>query len=103
MLTSTQNPLIKQIDSCGTGAYHIGSSPDSRTMATLRANGITSYKHRARQFKPSDLETFDYVFAMDADNLEDLEIIRKREVKKKGGEEGLGKVTLFGEFGGKGG
>ncbi|KAF2133680.1 low molecular weight phosphotyrosine protein phosphatase-like protein [Dothidotthia symphoricarpi CBS 119687] len=93
--------LISSIDSCGTGAYHIGSSPDSRTMSTLAANNITTYRHRARQFKTADFDTFDYIFAMDADNLEDLERARQKEVKKRGSEEGVGKVMLFGEFGGK--
>jgi len=41
--------LIKEIDSCGTGAYHVGSEPDSRTMSTLRANGIRDYDHAARK------------------------------------------------------
>ncbi|RAQ99255.1 low molecular weight phosphotyrosine protein phosphatase [Stemphylium lycopersici] len=96
------HPLISSIDSCGTGAYHVGSSPDSRTMATLRANKITAYRHSARKFAPgTDFDKFDYIFAMDDDNLENLETLRQREVKKRGGEEGVGKVMLFGEFGGK--
>ncbi|KAH7412351.1 low molecular weight phosphotyrosine protein phosphatase [Phaeosphaeria sp. MPI-PUGE-AT-0046c] len=103
---SNPHPLISTIDSCGTGAYHIGSSPDRRTMATLKANGINDYTHSARRFKPAtDLEKFDYIFAMDRDNLEDLMRLRKQESKRLGlgeGGEGLGKVMLFGEFGGKG-
>ncbi|KAF1950547.1 low molecular weight phosphotyrosine protein phosphatase [Byssothecium circinans] len=96
------HPLIKAIDSCGTGAYHVGDSPDSRTMSTLRKNGITTYKHAARKFSPStDFDEFDYIFAMDNSNLYDLERLREREVKRRGGEEGVGKVMLFGEFGGK--
>lgn len=96
------HPLISRIDSCGTGAYHVGSDPDSRTMATLRKNGITSYRHSARKFAPAtDFYNFDYIFAMDDDNLSDLESLRQREVKKKGGEEGIGQVMLYGEFGGK--
>jgi low molecular weight phosphotyrosine protein phosphatase len=96
------HPLIHTIDSCGTGAYHIGDSPDSRTMSTLRSHGITSYRHSARKFSPSkDFERFEYILAMDDDNLEDLNRLREREVKKKGGEEGVGRVMLFGEFGGK--
>jgi hypothetical protein len=35
--------------SCGTAAYHTGERPDSRTMATLKANGITDYVHSARK------------------------------------------------------
>lgn len=96
------HPLISTIDSCGTGAYHIGDSPDSRTMATLEKNGISTYRHAARKFHPgSDFANFEYILAMDDDNLENLERLRQREVKKKGTEEGVGKVMLFGEFGGK--
>ena len=41
--------LISLVDSCGTGAYHTGSSPDSRTMSTLEDNGIMDYDHAARK------------------------------------------------------
>jgi low molecular weight phosphotyrosine protein phosphatase len=95
------HPSIAKIDSCGTGAYHVGDSPDSRTMATLKQNGITTYRHAARKFSPTpDFTEFDYIFAMDDSNLEDLFELRKRYVKKHG-EEGVGSVMLFGEFGGK--
>ena len=40
---------IGTIDSCGTAAYHQGDPPDSRTMDTLEANGITDYDHSARR------------------------------------------------------
>lgn len=96
------HPLIFNVDSCGTGTYHIGHSPDSRTMATLEKNGISTYRHTARQFNPnSDFTNFEYILAMDDDNLDDLERLRLHEVKKKGTEEDVGKVLLFGEFGGK--
>jgi low molecular weight phosphotyrosine protein phosphatase len=99
---ATSSPLISRIDSCGTGAYHIGSQPDSRTIATLKAHDITTYRHAARKFSPtSDFRDFEWIFAMDDENLEDLEALRKREVKKRGGEEGVGKVMLFGDFGGR--
>ncbi|KAF1931183.1 phosphotyrosine protein phosphatases I, partial [Didymella exigua CBS 183.55] len=93
--------LITHVDSCGTGAYHVGDSPDSRTMATLKSHGITTYRHAARKFHPSDFETFDYILAMDDSNLEDLKDLKKRVVGKKGSEDGSGRVMLFGEFGGK--
>src|SRR5690242_7346055 len=98
---STQQ-LVSTIDSCGTGAYHVGDSPDSRTMATLRENGIKNYRHAARKFTPkNDFDKFYYILAMDDSNFEDLVDLRRRAVKNKGGEEGVGKVMLFGEFGGK--
>lgn len=98
---STQR-LISTIDSCGTGAYHVGDAPDPRTMATLRSKHITDYNHSARKFAPaSDFDKFDYILAMDDANLEDLEDLRRRAVKRKGGDEGFGRVMLFGEFGGR--
>ncbi|KAL1610840.1 Low molecular weight phosphotyrosine protein phosphatase [Paraconiothyrium brasiliense] len=99
---ASPHPLIRNIDSCGTGAYHVGDNPDSRTMQTLKKKGITTYTHAARKFRPSsDFAEFDYILAMDDYNLEDLLDLRAREVKRKGGEEGVGKVMLFGDFGGK--
>jgi low molecular weight phosphotyrosine protein phosphatase len=54
-----------KIDSCGTAGYHSGEQPDSRTVETLRKNGI-SINHRARQVRPQDFYEFDYILAMDA-------------------------------------
>jgi low molecular weight phosphotyrosine protein phosphatase len=45
--------LISNVDSCGTGAYHVGSSPDSRTTSTLKAHGIVDYNHTARKVRPA--------------------------------------------------
>jgi len=96
------HPLIRNIDSCGTGAYHVGDDPDPRTMQTLKQKGITTYRHAARKFSAkTDFSGFDYILAMDDYNLEDLKRLRTQEVKRKGGEEGVGKVMLFGDFGGK--
>lgn len=98
-LAST-HPLIKNIDSCGTGAYHAGESPDPRTMRVLQSHGIKNYRHAARKVRsPQDFEEFDYILAMDGMNLEDLRgLVRRAGL----GEEVEGKVRLFGEFGGRG-
>src|ERR1700760_2358262 len=77
------HPLISSVDSAGTGAYHVGSSPDSRTMRTLKANGITGYRHSARKVTAEDFETFDWIFAMDEENLEDLKDMRQRAMRKR--------------------
>ncbi|EPQ66342.1 Bgt-4626 [Blumeria graminis f. sp. tritici] len=86
---------IRVIDSCGTEGYHVGCSPDSRTMSTLRNNGILDYQHAARKIRSSDFEKFDYIFAMDRSNLENLQALQK----KAGGK---ARLMLFGEFAGKG-
>ncbi|MDB5273078.1 MAG: protein tyrosine phosphatase [Chitinophagaceae bacterium] len=63
-----------ELDSAGTGAYHIGSDPDPRAQSTCLAKGITLH-HKARQVKPQDFETFDYILAMDLNNYEALKKI----------------------------
>jgi protein-tyrosine phosphatase len=65
--------LIKQIfaDSCGTSNYHIGGSPDHRTIANATKNGIT-IDHCGRQLSEADLERFDYILAMDESNYRNI-------------------------------
>lgn len=60
------------IDSAGTGAWHVGNPPDRRMTATARRNGVDLTQQRARQFKASDLTAFDHVLAMDRSNLSDI-------------------------------
>lgn len=100
-LTSS-SPLIdhSKIDSAGTAAYHTLSPPDSRTMTTLRKHGITNYDHRARKVQTDEFRNFDYIFAMDEANLEDLLEVG-RTVKGKSDKEASPVVRLFGDYGGK--
>lgn len=56
-----------QIDSAGTGRYHIGDLPDRRMRIHARHRGI-ELTHRCRQVNVSDFENFDLIIPMDADN-----------------------------------
>ena len=56
-------------DSCGTANYHIGDSPDPRTVKNAQSNGVEII-HRGRQLSKRDLADFDWIFAMDKGNLE---------------------------------
>ena len=98
-----QHPLIERIDSCGTGAYHAGDQPDGRTLSVLADNKITGYRHQARRVKiPQDLKDFDYILAMDDENLYDLRDMVERAVKKgslNGDEQD--RLYLYGSFGGR--
>lgn len=62
-----------EIDSAGTHAYHTGEPPDRRATATARKRGIELANLRARPVEPADYERFDYIVAMDRDNLDHLE------------------------------
>ncbi|KXJ87730.1 low molecular weight phosphotyrosine protein [Microdochium bolleyi] len=90
---------IGTVDSCGTGGYHTGDEPDSRTMSTLEDHGITDYTHAARTLRTSDFQNFDYIFCMDHSNLEDAQRWAKRPGAKDGAK---AQVMLFGEFSGTG-
>ena len=93
------NARVGEIDSCGTGAYHTLDPPDYRTMAILKKNKIDDYDHGARQVTKEDFNDFDYIFAMDASNLRDLEKLKRRVESK--GQKSRAQVMLFGEFSGK--
>ena len=59
------------IDSAGTGAWHAGELADARSRKVARGRGF-ELPSRARQFLKGDFAQFDYVLAMDASNLENL-------------------------------
>ncbi|WP_342116214.1 low molecular weight protein-tyrosine-phosphatase [Pseudoduganella sp. OTU4001] len=64
--------LDLEIDSAGTHAYHIGNAPDARSTRHAAARGYDLSCQRARKFTSEDFERFDYVLAMDHENLEIL-------------------------------
>ncbi|MFQ5488358.1 MAG: low molecular weight protein-tyrosine-phosphatase [Gammaproteobacteria bacterium] len=60
------------IDSAGTHAYHVGNPPDPRAQRTALGRGIDLSLLRARQVRHEDFVHYDYILAMDRDNLTDL-------------------------------
>jgi protein-tyrosine phosphatase len=59
-------------DSCGTAHYHIGDSPDPRSIRNASKNGV-SINHRGRQIEANDLQGFDLILAMDESNLRNIQ------------------------------
>lgn len=66
------DPAKVEVDSAGTGAYHIGKAPDRRSIAIAKANGLDISQQRARQFQAEDFQQFDHIFVMDKENLADV-------------------------------
>jgi protein-tyrosine phosphatase len=60
-----------EADSCGTANYHIGHSPDPRTIANAVRNKIT-IDHCGRQLSAEDLKEFDHILAMDESNYRNI-------------------------------
>jgi protein-tyrosine phosphatase len=79
-----------ELDSAGTGAWHVGERPDRRATAAARGRRI-ELEGRARQVERSDFEEFDLLLAMDRANLRDLRALAHGEVERA-------KVRLLREF-----
>ncbi len=74
---------IIRVDSAGTHAYHVGSSPDSRSQKTAASRGVDLRSQRSRQAERKYYKHCDYNIAMDRDNLSNLQFIAPPEGKHK--------------------
>ncbi len=70
-----------EIDSAGTSSYHIGDSPDSRSIAAAATRGIDIRELKARQITARDFDDFDLILAMDHGHLNHLRAMRREEHK----------------------
>ncbi|HEX7741880.1 MAG TPA: low molecular weight protein-tyrosine-phosphatase, partial [Sphingobium sp.] len=68
--------LVIEVDSAGTGDWHVGSPPDSRAQAVALRHGVDISGYRGRQVTPEDFRRFDHVFALDGENLKNLRRLR---------------------------
>ena len=64
--------LMIEVDSAGTAGYHIGEPPDLRTRQAASRRGYDMSSLRARIVEPRDFEDFDFILAMDRENLKVL-------------------------------
>ncbi|MDG1023390.1 MAG: low molecular weight phosphotyrosine protein phosphatase [Flavobacteriaceae bacterium] len=72
ILESKVKDLNIEVDSAGTAAYHIGNSPDPRSINVAKKYGIDISHQKARQFSQSDFSAFSHIFAMDRSNYENI-------------------------------
>lgn len=68
--------LVVDVDSAGTGDWHVGCPPDRRAQAVALRHGIDISGYRGRQVTAADFRRFDHVFALDAENLKNLRRLR---------------------------
>lgn len=77
-----------QIDSAGTGGWHVGSAPDNRSIKVASENGIDISNQVCRAITNEDYEDYDYLFAMDTS-------IYKTLNERSPGLEYLSKIKLI--------
>lgn len=76
-----------EVDSAGTGAWHIGEPPDRRMTAAAADVGLR-LEGTARQVTPKDFDAYDLLLVMDRSNLTDVMALAPDEASKA-------KVKLF--------
>ena len=76
---NSQNVLV---DSAGTAAYHVGNLPDERSIEVARKYQIDITNQRARKFTVKDFDTFDYIYAMDESNYQNILILARDKFDK---------------------
>jgi protein-tyrosine phosphatase len=77
-------------DSAGTHGWHAGNPPDERSIAAAGRRGVDIGWIRSRKLNTRDFHEFDYVLAMDRDNLDDMGEVAPAK--------GTARVRLFLEF-----
>lgn len=78
-------------DSAGTGNYHIGNSPDFRTIQVCNDHGI-QLSHKCRQINLKDFDKYDYIIGMDNENYKNILKLLPLE------DDRVSKVYTMGEF-----
>jgi protein-tyrosine phosphatase len=71
------------VDSAGTGSWHIGRQPDSRSIAIANKHKLDISKQKGRQFTKNDFDTFDYIYVMDISNYRDVVRLADNQEKIK--------------------
>jgi len=68
-----------QVDSAGTGSWHVDEPPDPRSVAEAKRQGVDISAQRSRQLHLDDYNRFDWIVAMDRNNLTDAQKKRPPE------------------------
>jgi protein-tyrosine phosphatase len=71
-----------EVQSAGTGGWHVGSLPDSRSIEVAKKNGLDITDQRGKKFSTYDFEIYDYIFVMDNSNFKDVIKLAKSDDEK---------------------
>ncbi|OOR87023.1 phosphotyrosine protein phosphatase [Moraxella caviae] len=85
-------------DSAGTAGYHIGEAPDPRAVKVGARFGYDLSTLRARQVTAADFGKFERIFAMDENNLQNLEKLRQKFIQSQPAHTPVATLSLFDDF-----
>jgi len=68
-----------EVDSAGTGGWHVGAPPDHRSITVAKNYGVDISGQCCRQFEIDDFDRYDHIFVMDYSNLNDLKTLARNE------------------------
>ncbi|OAB78486.1 low molecular weight protein-tyrosine-phosphatase [Cochleicola gelatinilyticus] len=72
-----------EVQSAGTGGWHVGDLPDPRSIEIAKENGLDITNQRGKQFSTYDFEIYDHIFVMDNSNYKDVIKLANTEAEKK--------------------
>ncbi|MGY5848474.1 low molecular weight protein-tyrosine-phosphatase [Salegentibacter sp. HM20] len=79
LLKSKVDPEKVEVDSAGTGDYHIDQKPDKRSIAVAQKYDLDITDQRGRQFNRNDFDRYDYIYVMDNSNYKDVVSLARNE------------------------
>lgn len=71
------------VDSAGTGSWHVGDKPDSRSIATAKKHGIDISNQKAKHFTAAFFDEFDYIYVMDESNYKNVISLSSSQKQKE--------------------
>lgn len=83
ILKSKVNKETVFVDSAGTAAYHIGNLPDVRSIEVAKTYGIDITNQKARKITVKDFDVFDFIYAMDESNYENILLLARNSNDKQ--------------------
>jgi protein-tyrosine phosphatase len=83
-----QKGLSWEIDSAGTGGWHVGQPPDIRSISIAKKYGLDISLQSCRKFDVRDFEKFDQILVMDYNNMQDVRALARNEAEQN-------KISLF--------
>mgnify|MGYP003625259692 CR=1 FL=1 len=83
ILKSKLDTTLFQVDSAGTGGWHVGAPPDPRSVAVAQQHGLDITDQRGKKFSPYDFEIYDHIFVMDNSNYSDVIHLAQTDSEKQ--------------------